>query len=221
MSDFFDHLFDPSGSGKRAREQIRYRERIRALILEAPAVRRIPPPLSPEIIPALILPQAFVPSDSRFRPYEVFLQDLGSENGVNNFRQWKNQDQTRPIWRTDPIGSEEQVLETRAMGADAYCLDVKGGDLAALQFLVEVGRDYGLPAVLCCESAEDLALALQVQDAPYLRLRGEVASIQLLSLDRLKDRIVIMPLDSRATVDPDWVCSLIVENKLPQIEDEP
>lgn len=215
MSDFFDHLFDPAGSGKRAREQIRYKERIRALILEAPAVRRLPHPASPEIFTALVLPTASLPSDRRFPGIELILQEAGADkesSSVSNFRRWKEFDKTIPIWRMDSVRSEEQVLETRAMGADAYCLDVAGADLASLQFLVEVGRDYGLPAMLRCGSAEDLALALEVQDAPYLRLEGEVASPSLLSLDRLKNRTVMMSCDPQIAVQEDWVCSLIIEN---------
>lgn len=222
MSDFFDHLFDPAGSGKRGRDQIRYKERIRALILEAPAVRRLPHADHPEIFSSLLLPKAFAPTNRVIQTFDLLLQEASPENkGASNFRQWKDVDKARPIWRMDPISSEEQVLETRAMGADAYCMDMLNGDLAAIQFLVEVGRDYGLPAILCCRSAEDLALALQVQDAPYLRLEGEVASLALLSLDRMKKRIVMMHCDPSTQIESDWTCSLIIERSVSETEDEP
>src|SRR5690606_11663429 len=123
---------------------------------------------------------------------ELVVERVGETASANRFREWKAENSHRPIWRLDFVATEEQVLECRAMGADAFTLDVPGQDLPMLQFLVEVGRDYGLPAIFSCQTAEDLALALKVQDGGILWLRDELQSEALFDLEALRGRIVLI-----------------------------
>ncbi|RYZ51867.1 MAG: hypothetical protein EOP07_20560 [Proteobacteria bacterium] len=148
MSEFLDHLFDSQASGKKGRERIRYREKLRSLITDAPPVRR----LIPQDIPSLTF--ASLAAGKNLPRVELVMDQIGEAARADSFREWKRNDELRPIWRLDPVSSEEQVLETRAMGADAYMIEVRKHDQAGLQFLVEVGRDYGLPAILSCREED-------------------------------------------------------------------
>lgn len=203
MSGFLDHLFDPSSSGKKGRERIRYREKLRSLIQDAPAVRRLTPQPLPNLTYARLASGKILP------PIDLVMEQIGEAASADRFRDWKQKDRIRPIWRLDPVASEEQVLETRAMGADAYTIEVRKHDQASLQFLVEVGRDYGLPAILSCRSPEDLALGLLVQDGGILWLRGELQNDGLLDLETLRGRTLIYEATEELQLSPSWVCSLI------------
>lgn len=203
MSGFLDHLFDPSSSGKKGRDRIRYREKLRVLISDAPAVRR----LSPQSLPNLTYAQ--LATGNILPKVELVMELVGETASAIRFRDYKQSDRVRPIWRLDPIASEEQVLETRAMGADAYTLEVRRHDQASLQFLVEVGRDYGLPAILSCLSPEDLALGLLVQDGGILWLRGELQSDALFDLEVLRGRTVMVDSPEPLVLSPSWVSSVI------------
>jgi hypothetical protein len=203
MSGFLDHLFDSKASGKKGRERIRYREKLRSLITDAPSVRR----LIPQDIPSLTF--ASLAAGKNLPGVDLVMDQIGEAASADSFREWKRNDEVRPIWRLDPISSEEQVLETRAMGADAYTIEVRKHDQAGLQFLVEVGRDYGLPAILSCRSPEDLALGLLVQDGGILWLRGEIHSDSLLDLETLRGRTVIFEAAEPLTVSPSWVVTLV------------
>lgn len=203
MSGFLDHLFDPSSSGKKGRERIRYREKLRSLIQDAPAVRRLTPQTLPNLTYACLASGHILPN------IELVMEQLGEAASADRFRDWKQNDRVRPIWRLDPVATEEQVLETRAMGADAYTLDVRKHDQASLQFLVEVGRDYGLPAILSCQSPKDLALGLLVQDGGMLWLRGELRSEALFDLEALRGRVLIYEASEELRLSPTWVCSLV------------
>ena len=203
MSGFLDHLFDPSSSGKKGRERIRYREKLRSLIQDAPAVRRLTPQPLPNLTYARLASGKILPN------IDLVMEQIGEAASADRFRDWKQNDRIRPIWRLDPVASEEQVLETRAMGADAYTIEVRKHDQASLQFLVEVGRDYGLPAILSCRSPEDLALSLLVQDGGILWLRGELQNEGLFDLETLRDRTLILEAGEELQLSPTWVCSVI------------
>ena len=203
MSGFLDHLFDPSSSGKKGRERIRYREKVRAHIQDAPAVRRLTPQSLPNLTYARLASGNILPN------IDLVMEQIGEAASATRFRDWKQDDKIRPIWRLDPVVSEEQVLETRAMGADAYTLEVRKHDQASLQFLVEVGRDYGLPAILSCRSPEDLALGLLVQDGGILWLRGELQNEGLFDLETLRGRTLIYEGAEELQLSPTWVCSVI------------
>ncbi len=203
MSGFLDHLFDPAGSGKKGRERGRYREKLRVLIQDAPAVRRLPPQNPPSLILANSASGQILPRS------ELVVKQIGEAASADHFREWKRNDSVRPIWRLDPITTEEQVLETRAMGADAYAIAVGKHDQAMTQFLVEVGQDYGLTSVLLCETPEDLAMALRILDAGVLWLRGELAAEQLLDWESFKNRIILIELTDELALDPNWVCSVV------------
>ncbi|MES2745481.1 MAG: hypothetical protein V4655_08635 [Bdellovibrionota bacterium] len=203
MSGFLDHLFDPKSSGKLGREKIRYRENLRSLIHDAPAVRRLITPEPPYIIHAHPA-HVNLPMNT-----ELLIERVGETASADRFREWKTIHSSLPIWRLDPVGTEEQVLETRAMGADAFALDVGGQDLPMLQFLLEVGRDYGLPAVLSCQTPEDLALALKVQDGGIIWLRDELATEGLFDLESLRGRQVLFEGLEPLTFDSNWVCGVV------------
>ena len=203
MSGFLDHLFDSASSGKKGRDRIRYRETLKTLIQDAPAVRRLTSPGFPSLIQALPATEQLLPTT------ELVVSRVGENSTANSFREWKASHSHRPIWRLDFVGSEEQVLESRAMGADAFTLDVAGQDLPMLQLLVEVGRDYGLPAILSCQSAEDLALALKVQDGGILWLRGELQNEALFDLEALRKRIVLIDSLLPIVLNSSWLCGVI------------
>lgn len=203
MSGFLDHLFDPASSGKKGRDRIRYREKLRTLIQDAPAVRRLTPHDFPYLIHALPATEQLLPTT------ELVVERVGETASANRFREWKAENSHRPIWRLDFVSTEEQVLESRAMGADAFTLDVPGQDLPMLQFLVEVGRDYGLPAIFSCQTAEDLALALKVQDGGILWLRDELQNEALFDLEALRGRIVLIDQESPLRLEETWVCGVV------------
>lgn len=203
MSGFLDHLFDPQSSGKKGRERIRYREKLRTLIHDAPAVRRLTPQDFPHLITAISATEQLLPTT------DLVVERVGESASADRFRDWKTLNPLRPIFRLDPVETEEQVLESRAMGADAFTLVVGWLDLPMLQFLLEVGRDYGIPAILSCQSAEDLALALKVQDGGILWLRDEVHTEALFDLEALKGRHVIYETREKLELNPSWVCGVI------------
>ncbi|MBC7658733.1 MAG: hypothetical protein H7249_03410 [Chitinophagaceae bacterium] len=218
MSGFLDHLFDPSSSGKKGRERIRYREKLRSLIQDAPPVRRLTPQ-----DPTSLTFAAFARADGQSVPgIDLALELVGDTASADRFRAFKTEDSVRPIWRLDPITTEEQILETRAMGADAYTIDVGIHDQAMVQFLVEVGRDYGLPAILSCRTPEDLALGLLIQDGGILWLRDEVHTDGLFDLPTLAGRTLMYESTERLTLSPDWVCTVIQTlETIPLSEREP
>jgi hypothetical protein len=203
MSGFLDHLLDPESTGKPGREKIRYKESLRSLIREAPPVRRLAHPATPYIIEAH-LAHVNVPPTA-----ELLVDRVGEGSSADRFREWKSLHPSLPVWRLDPVVSEEQVLETRAMGADALTLDVGGHDLPMLQLLLEVGRDYGLPAVLSCRTPEDLALALKVQDGGIIWLRDELRTAGLFDLESLSGRQVLIENQRPFAMDPNWVCGVV------------
>ena len=203
MSGFLDHLFDPASSGKKGRDRIRYREKLRTLIQDAPAVRRLTPHDLPFLIHALPATEQVLPTT------ELVVERVGEAASANRFREWKAEHSHRPIWRLDFVSTEEQVLECRAMGADAFTLDVNRQDLPMLQFLVEVGLDYGLPAIFSCRTAESLALALKVQDGGVLWLRDELLNEALFDLEALRGRIVLIDRVAPLVLQAAWVCGVV------------
>lgn len=204
MSGFIDHLLDPQATGKKGREIIQYRDRLRAVINEAPAVRRLPPHEFPYLTIAVPATEQILPTT------ELVTLQVGETARAESFRDWKRLNSSCPVFRLDPIQSEEQVLETRAMGADGFMINVAWLDLPMLQFLVEVGRDYGLPAILSCQSAEDLACALKVQDFGYIWLRDEVHDVALFDMEILRGRTVIYEHKAYMELNPAWVCGVIL-----------
>ncbi len=199
MADFFDHLWDQFHEPSSQKQRVQYRERIKTLIPESPPPRLLGPckdgrPRYCTYLKSAPDPESFQ-SESKYA--EVFLIDLANEEAAEAgwFRQAKLQEARRPFWRKDPLKDEIAVLESRAMGADAYCLSMSELDQALTQFLVELGRDYGFPAILLCQTEEELARALQIKDLSYYWLCGELVAPQLLELDFFRGKTVIFSLD--------------------------
>jgi hypothetical protein len=150
MKDFLDVLLEQMDKKRSAQDEAVYINRLRSLATTAPPLRLIPSRGSGSTLRAATAKTA---PDSRFfqaRPdVELFFYELKDELAEPRwFRLAKDLDPTRAFGRWDPVANEAQVLETIAMGADLYSLRVSDHDAATLQYLAEVGVDYGVP--VCC-----------------------------------------------------------------------
>jgi hypothetical protein len=100
--------------------------------------------------------------------------------------------------RLDSLTDEAEVLESRAMGADAFVIDLSALDVASAQYLIEVGIDFSCDALALCRSEEDLARALTVHVQSHILLTGDLVAPQLLELELMRDRKIWMDLRSCA-----------------------
>lgn len=219
MTDFFDQLWEQMQDPRHERQRAQYLEKIKTLIPMSPAIRQLE--LGKKSSPLWGRPLQSLPatqSNQVSSGPDFYLYSL-AEEGRNPawFRHAKALDPLRPFWRSDSVREEQQVLETRAMGADAFCLDVRHFDEAQIQYLAEVGRDYDLPAVLCCEDELDLARALQIQDVPYFWLKGILVAPQILELPWFEKKTLIFELNDEASAAPfvgsTGVSLCLIENK--------
>lgn len=199
MSDFFDHLWDQFHASPSQQHRSRYREYLKTLIEQSPPMRPLRPRSTQQAARAVQLDS--LPESQSFQSglagYELFFLGLTAvECNPSCFRQAKDREPSRPFWRRDLLKDEVTVLETRAMGSDAYCLGMSELDQAATQFLVELGRDYQFPAVLCCQTEEELARALQIKDVQYYCLEGVLVAPQLLELEWFRGKTVLFALQN-------------------------
>lgn len=65
-----------------------------------------------------------------------------------------------PVLRKDFIIDEYQVYEARAAGADSFLLLAGPLDTAALQYLIEVGREFEMEPLVEAHNSHELAVAL-------------------------------------------------------------
>lgn len=207
MKDFLDVLQDEMHQPRSQRDEAMYISRLKALAATAPPLRKIPSavPLRAETLIAA--------PDSRFfqtRPdVELFFYEFAKSPAEPRwFRDAKAMDR-RVFARWDALQNEAQVLETIAMGADLYCLDVHDHDAATLQYLVEVGVDYEVSVFLRCANEEDLARALFVEADCWIAPLGAVAVPELLEMPIFRDRKVLMPA-ARATLVPHHLKQMIL-----------
>jgi hypothetical protein len=195
MKDFLDVLLEQMDSPRSVQDEAVYLNRLKSLATTAPPLRPIPSRGLGSTLRAATVNTA---PDSRYfqaRPdVELFFYELKRERAEPRwFRLAKELDPTRAFGRWDPLSNEAQVLETIAMGADIYSLRVGDHDAATLQYLAEVGADYGVPVLLRCRAEEELARALFVEADSWIGLEGEVAAPELFELPIFKDRKVLLP----------------------------
>lgn len=195
MKDFLDVLLEQMDKPRSAQDEAVYLNRLRGLVTTAPPRRSLPSRGSASPLRAATAKTA---PDSRFflaRPdVELFFYELQNDAAEPRwFRLAKECDRTRAFGRWDPVSSEAQVLETIAMGADIYSLQVSEHEEATLQYLAEVGADYEVPVLLRCHAEEELARALFVQADTWIGLEGDVAVPELLELPIFKNRKVLLP----------------------------
>jgi hypothetical protein len=195
MKEFLDVLLEEMDKKLSAVDETVYLNRLRSLATTAPPRRPIASRGSGSPIRAATAKTA---PDSRFfqsRPdVELFFYELKDEWAEPRwFRLAKELDPIRAFGRWDPLPGEAQVLETIAMGADIYSLSVQDHDEARLQYLAEVGVDYGVPVLLRCRAEEDLARALFVEADTWIGLEEAVAVPELLELPIFKGRKVLLP----------------------------
>jgi len=212
MPDFLDHLLKQGVTEPTERARVLYDSEIRRLIEQSPPVRRTP--RTPGQAAQLALRLERSPSSTPFSTLSspaIFLYDLEVRSTLPLwFREAKERETRRPFWRADAVRDEKGILETRAMGADAYCLEVGAFDLAALQYLCEYGRDYELPAILRCRTEEELALALQIKDQTLFWLADILAAPQLLELELLQGLTMIMEPTQGSVIRGVWDCTVSV-----------
>lgn len=195
MKDFLDVLLEQMDKPRSAQDEAVYLSRLKSLATTAPPQRPIPSRGSGIPIRAATVRTA---PDSGFfqsRPdVELFFYELKDDQAEPRwFRLAKEQDPKRAFGRLDPLPGEAQVLETIAMGADLYSLNVEAHDAATLQYLAEVGADYAVPVLLRCHAEEDLARALFVQADTWIALEGAMAVPELLELPIFRNRKVLLP----------------------------
>ncbi|MDQ3233911.1 MAG: hypothetical protein M3Q07_19015, partial [Pseudobdellovibrionaceae bacterium] len=135
MKDFLDVLLEQMQKPRSAQDEAIYLNRLKTLATTAPPLRKIPSRGSG--LPVRAATASAAP-DSRFfqtRPdVELFFYELkNSEAEPVWFRQAKELDPLRAFGRWDALPGEAQVLETIAMGADLYSLNVRDHDPATLQ----------------------------------------------------------------------------------------
>jgi hypothetical protein len=195
VKDFLDVLLEQMDQPRSAHDEAIYLNRLKSLATTAPPRRQVPSRGSGVPLRAATLKTA---PDSRFfhaRPdVELFFYDLKDELVEPRwFRMAKDLDPSRVFGRWDPLPGEAQVLETIAMGADLYSLSVQDHDNVSLQYLAEVGVDYGVPVLLRCSMEEELARALFVEADTWIGLEGAVAVAELLEMPIFAGRQVLLP----------------------------
>jgi hypothetical protein len=195
VKDFLDLLLEQIEKPRSVQNEAVYLNRLRSLATAAPPLRKIPSRGSGHPIRSASVKAA---PDSRFfatRPdVELFFYQLKDDHAEPRwFRLAKELEPQRAFGRWDALPGEVQVLETVAMGADLYCLNVGDHDAATLQYLAEVGADYDVPVLLRCKDEEALARALFVEADSWIGLEGAVAVAELLDLPIFKGRKVLLP----------------------------
>lgn len=220
MKEFLDVLLEQMDKKLSAQDEAVYLNRLRSLATTAPPQRPLSGrgPGSP-----IRAATAKTAPDSRFfqtRPdVELFFYELQDDRAEPRwFRLAKECDTRRVFGRWDPLSSEAQVLETIAMGADLYSLNVADHDEAKLQYLAEVGVDYAVPVLLRCSAEEDLARALFVAADTWIGLEGAVAVPELLELPIFKGRKVLLPYGNAQDMTHHQLKELILHF---EIEEEP
>ncbi len=195
MKDFLDVLLEQMDQPRSAQDEAVYLNRLKSLATTAPPHRPIPSRGSGFPVRAATAKTAPDPRYFSTRPdVELFFYELKDDNAEPRwFRLAKEYDARRAFGRWDPLPGEAQVLESIAMGADLYSLQVADHDAATLQYLAEVGVDYGVPVLLRCRTEDDLARALFVEADSWIGLEGVVAVPELLELPVFKDRKVLLP----------------------------
>jgi hypothetical protein len=186
-------MLDQMREARSGRYEAQYLSRLKALASTAPPQRSLHIQSPESVLRAMTLKKA---PDSRFfqeRPdVELFFYEIGEAAAEPSwFRLAKTLDERRIFGRLDPLKNEVQVLESIAMGADVYSLRVRDHDDVNLQYLTEVGQDYGVTALLRCSHEDELARALFVQAETLIGLEDEVAVPGLLDLPIFKDRQVL------------------------------
>lgn len=197
MAEFFDHLWEQFHASPSQQQRSRYREYLKSLIGEGPPLRLLELERHRSLGRAAILQNlpSTLPFPASLQAFDLFLLELAGDSlSPSSFRQAKQLEAKRPFWRRDPLHDEIAVLETLAMGADAYFLAMSELDQAGAQFLVELGRDYGLPAILCCRSEEELATGLLMRDVHFLCLEGVLLAPQLLELEHMRQKTILFDL---------------------------
>ena len=194
MKDFLDVLLEQMREPRTGRQEAQYLSRLKALASTAPTQRSLHIQSPEPLLRAMTLKKA---PDSRFfqeRPdVELFFYEIGEAAAEPSwFRLAKTLDERRIFGRLDPLKDEVQVLESIAMGADLYSLRVRDHDDVTLQYLTEVGQDYGVTVLLRCSHEDELARALFVQADTLIGLEEDVAVSELLELPIFKDRQVLL-----------------------------
>ncbi|MCX6128784.1 MAG: hypothetical protein NTX25_06935 [Proteobacteria bacterium] len=194
MKDFLDILREEMDQPKALRDQALYLSRLRGMISHRPDPRPFP----------LVSPGTFLKSRILSRLPDQLIStdfDLGFfdlKEGLADphwFRLAKQMDPSRAFLRWDPLLDEAEILGSLAMGADAYSLMAGAHDAAELQYLCEIGGDYGVPALLHCHDEAELAKALFVQAETCLMLLGKLAEPQLLELPIFHKRTVLIKIE--------------------------
>lgn len=192
VRDFLDILREQVEHPNATRQSELYQSRLRALASHPRAERR---PIAEQAkrgtLHSLRLHQ--VPEAKNFQKYDIGCFDL--QDGTAQ-AEWfylaKQEIKSSSFIRWDVLRSEVDVLESLAMGVDAYSLDVDAHDAAALQYLCELGADYGVPALLHCYNEHHLAQALFLETATILYLAGELAQPRLLDLPLFRGQTVLI-----------------------------
>ncbi len=194
MADFFDHLWQQMHEPRSARDRMQYLGRLRSFIAEGSPTRILPRPA-----PASVNQVKMFQEPKLFDESGVWAFDRRHQ--LDFEPQWiraaKEKDSHSFFVRLDPLRDEAEVLETRAMGADAYTIDVGALDTATVQFLIEVGVDFAFPALLICRHEEELARTLTIHKQAHILLVGDLAVPELLELELLSGRHVWF--DARGT----------------------
>ena len=196
MRDFLDILREQVEHPSATRQHELYLSRLRALASQPRAERRpLPGQEQGGALRSYLLHQ--IPGPHTTQNYHIGCFDL--QDGVAQ-AEWfylaKQANKTSSFLRWDVSQSEAEVLESLAMGADAYSLLVEAHDAAALQYLCELGADYEVPALLHCFNEHHLAQALLVETATILYLAGELAQPQLLDLPIFRGHTVLIQGDA-------------------------
>lgn len=199
MKDFLDVLLEQMQKPRSTQDEAVYLNRLKSLATTAPPVRPLLQRGDDQPILAATVHTAPDSRLSQVRPdVDLLFFELKDDRGEPRwFRQAKALDLQRVFGRWDALPGEAQVLETIAMGADLYALQASDHDAAALQYLAEVGVDYGVPALLRCHTEEALARALFIKADVWIGLEGPMAEPSLLELPIFCQRKVLLPCRDR------------------------
>ena len=154
--DFSDWLFDEQAASSADRDHKYQKDRIRALLEQIPAANHLSSIFS-DSRNFLCLNSEEI-CLSKIEPWiDAFILDLDDQNttSLQKLNQLRVECPNIVIVARSSVQDELSVLECRASGADTFVINTAVLTIEEIQYLVEVGRDFGMESILSVKSVDD------------------------------------------------------------------
>ena len=154
--DFVDWIFDKEASSFSSREHKFQKDRVRTVLERVAPAKKLSSQFGKEshLLCANLglgdLPQELVWSDATI----IHLENIEAAS-LQQLSQLQESLNDTILLARPKVQDELAVLECRASGADVFILNTYSHSLEEVQYLVEVGRDYGMESALAIKTVED------------------------------------------------------------------